>query len=51
MGTKKLIIVYFFSFGETSYERLKMSKRDTCSMTSLGRVHDVNLGNFHKTVF
>ena len=43
LDTKKLVITYSSSFGETS-----SCQSDTCSVTSLGRPQDVNLTICHK---
>ena len=52
LDTKNLVIVYSFSFGEASYINvLKISKRNTCSVTSLGRPQDVNFNIFHEIGF
>ena len=51
LNTKKLVIAYRFSFGGTSYERLKNVPNDICSVTSLGRLQDINLNIFHKIDF
>ena len=51
LDTKRLVIVYSFSFGETSYERPKIVQSHTCSVTSLGRRQDVSLNNFYKIGF
>ena len=51
LGTKKLIIAYSSSFGETSYERPKNVQKLHLSVTSLGRSEDANLNNFHKIGF
>ena len=52
LDTRKLIIPYFFSIRETSYESPKnVPKCDVCSVKSMGRPQDVNLNIFHEIAF